>query len=439
MPLTSMRNDSSPDACHLSDNKRWPTSSESLVARLQHSFISRPAERMTTLFLEDKAEVLVFDGGSPIVTLAMSEALARFVTDAGGEIIYTTALDRHESDEEAPSFRSVTICGQIFRILTRGWVFLIYSNQRVVVQIFRVDDEGGSGSLRIRIHCRNDPQHFLTDWKTFTRNHGYCNRRAVFADGNPIEQLRTISWEDVILSQSVKQQLLTNVEVFLKHFLQFRAAGLKTRRGVILAGPPGTGKTLIGKVIAGAGNTTMLWVLPRHLQSTEDVATVVAAARFLSPTILFFEDLDLIGEDRDSSRSSLLGELMNQLDGASENDGIVSIATTNRLEVIEGALRNRPGRFDRVIEIGLPDGEARRQLLMRLLRASAITEVEIRELSERSDGLTPAQLEEAVNTAFLLTMESSAGDPGKFAINVSTATLKHVIAQMNVCSRAIGF
>jgi cell division protease FtsH len=203
---------------------------------------------------------------------------------------------------------------------------------------------------------------------------------------------------------------------------------MKSRRGLILSGPPGTGKTLVGKVLADTLGVTFLWVLPRHVGSPDNIAEILNAARFLSPVVVLFEDLDLFGEDRHAGQSSILGELMNQLDGVSENDGIVTIATTNRLEVVESALRNRPGRFDRVIELGLPDMKARRKLLQRLL--AAITESDLTQLVAATDGYSPAQLEEVVNTMRLLAAESGDQINGAGLVKITPELINRTVREI---------
>ncbi|HZK81245.1 MAG TPA: ATP-binding protein, partial [Humisphaera sp.] len=243
----------------------------------------------------------------------------------------------------------------------------------------------------------------------------------------------------------VKRSLRTHVEGFLSNIDQLRARGMKGRRGVILAGPPGTGKTLVGKVLAdslgGSLGVSFLWVLPRHIKRPDNIADLLAAARFMAPAVLFFEDLDLFGEDRDETRSPLLGELMNQLDGVNDNDGLVTIATTNRLEIIERALRNRPGRFDRVIELGLPDEDCRDRLLQLLLARSGVAAEVRRRIVQATDGYSPAQLEELVNTMHLLAAEASDhSTPGGGAAEIPAQVIERALVDLRPDGKkAIGF
>jgi len=131
---------------------------------------------------------------------------------------------------------------------------------------------------------------------------------------------------------------------------------------------------------------------------------ILRVARFVAPAVVFLEDLDLFAEERDSNGWTGLGELMNQLDGAVDNEGIVTIATTNRLDVIEKALRNRPGRFDRVVEMEAMDDACRRQMLRRQLRNARLSPVDMDHLVQATEDYTGAQVEELAHTVYILAL-----------------------------------
>jgi ATP-dependent 26S proteasome regulatory subunit len=177
------------------------------------------------------------------------------------------------------------------------------------------------------------------------------------------------------------------------------------RRGLILAGPPGTGKTLLGKVLADTLNVSFLWVSPRHVRNATSFQEIMSLARFVAPVVVFLEDLDLFAEEREGNKWMGLGELMNQLDGAVDNEDIVTIATTNRLDVIEKALRNRPGRFDRIVEIGALDERCRRELFAKLLSRSSISDGEMAHLISATTDYTGAQIQELANTIYILAVD----------------------------------
>ena len=401
---------------------------QALAKLLKLSTIPVPSCRMVAVFLGEELDGNRFEPGC-MVTRLMSQCLEGFVHESGGEVVYTTDYEAGgEGKEVTPKYRVVATEAGTFRHLDDGFVFIQLPDQRVAVE-FRLTHFGGGELERlIQVYMAGESQLFFRRWSAYTRQHHYLKGRAAFADGEPIIHSRRYTWDDVVLPERVRAMLRTHIETFLAHTPQLRAVGMKGRRGLILSGPPGTGKTLVGKVLADTMGVTFLWVLPRHVRSQAQVVEILNAGRFLSPAVILFEDLDLFGEDRDTSRSYVLGELMNQLDGVSENDGLVAIATTNRLEVVERALRNRPGRFDRVIELGLPNLNARRRLLQRLLTGAE--ESELTQLATATDGYSPAQLEEVVNTMHLLAAESGEKINGNGVLRITPDLVERTVGEI---------
>jgi len=395
------------DTASLPEPKHSPSMEAKALARLlQLSTLPDLSRRMLAVFLGQEVEGNCFRPPDVVMRL-MSQCLEGFVRESGGEVVYTTNfVERNEERETTPVYQVVTTDAATFRFLADGCTFIRLPNQRVVVALHRHRLGGGEIECTVAVYMAGDSRPFYQRWSAYTREHHYLRGCAAFVDGEPIIHSRRYTWNDVVLPDSVRATLRTHVETFLAHANQLKAAGMKGRRGLILSGPPGTGKTLIGKVLADTLGVPFLWVLPRHVRSPGSFAEIIAAARFLSPAVIFFEDLDLFGEDRDTNRSAVLGELMNQLDGVNENSGMVAIATTNRLEVVERALRNRPGRFDRVLKLGLPDAATRRKILRRLVNSAELADSELVRIADATSGYSPAQLEEVVNTIHLLSAES---------------------------------
>ena len=408
-----------------------------LARILKMSTIPLLSRRMISIFLGDEVKGSRFQPADIVVRL-MSQCLEGFIHESGGEIVYATDFEERSEDKETtPIYEDLKTTVGTYRLQAQGYVFIQLPDQRVVVELRRGRFEGVI-EYRIEIHTNGNSQSFFQKWSAYTRKNHCLRGQTAFASGKPIIRSRRYTWDDVVLPDQVRATLRTHIETFLTHVVQLRAAGMKGRRGLILSGPPGTGKTLVGKVLADTLGVTFLWVLPRHLGSPRNIAEILNAARFLSPVVILFEDLDLFGADRDTSESSVLGELMNQLDGVNENEGIVTIATTNRLEVVEHALRNRPGRFDRVIELGLPDMKARQKLLQRLLAGAA--ESELTHLVAATDGYSPAQLEEVVNTMHLLAAESDDNVNGAGLVKITPGLMDRTIGEIgDQRKHAIGF
>jgi SpoVK/Ycf46/Vps4 family AAA+-type ATPase len=235
----------------------------------------------------------------------------------------------------------------------------------------------------------------LEDW---IDEHHYLKGQPIRLDGT-IVRCMPRSWDDVALADSARDAILRNVQQFLSLRPAFAKNGIPNRRGLLLYGPPGNGKTMIGKIIRATEKVTFLYVTAADCIEAPAVRGAFALARRLKPTILFLEDLDLYATDRrgaDTSVCVALGEILAQLDGLTENDGLMVIATTNDLTAIEPAIRERPNRFDAVIEVGPPDADARRRILKtRLGKLPPLAERFYDEAVRRTDGYSGAQVQEA--------------------------------------------
>jgi transitional endoplasmic reticulum ATPase len=158
------------------------------------------------------------------------------------------------------------------------------------------------------------------------------------------------------------------------------------------------------------GKATTIWVPARSISQADDVAQIYNTARELAPSILFFEDIDLIATDRAiaGNYSPILGELLGQLDGLESNDTVITIASTNYPECIEKALRDRPSRFDRRIQFELPTEEAREKMLgIFTTKIKLADDVNLRKIAEESKGFTGAYIRELVSTAAIEAIKNS--------------------------------
>ncbi|GAB2611607.1 ATP-binding protein [Pseudactinotalea suaedae] len=206
---------------------------------------------------------------------------------------------------------------------------------------------------------------------------------------------------DIVLPAGTLTKVERHVLGIGAHRETLARAGQHLKRGVLLYGPPGTGKTLTVRHLLGmAENTTVIMLTGMALQL---ISLATQTARALQPAIVVLEDCDLVAEQRDQFHSSpLLFEVLDALDGLAADSDVTFLLTTNRVDVLEPALAQRPGRVDLAVEIPRPDRAARRQLLTLYGRGLPFSDTVLDEVARDSDGTTASFAKELVRRAVLL-------------------------------------
>jgi transitional endoplasmic reticulum ATPase len=219
-----------------------------------------------------------------------------------------------------------------------------------------------------------------------------------------------VTWDQVGGLERVKQELREIVEWPVQHAEVFRRAGVRPPRGVLLHGPPGTGKTLLVKAVAHLAGANFIAVkgpalLSKYVgESEKGVREVFRKARQASPCIVFFDELDALAPRRGASGDAhvaerVVAQLLSEMDGVEDLRGVLVLGATNRIDAIDPALL-RPGRFDRVIEIGPPGEEERLAILQVHARGRPLArDVDLRAYAGCTAGFTGAQLEKLIREA----------------------------------------
>ena len=199
------------------------------------------------------------------------------------------------------------------------------------------------------------------------------------------------------------QKIREMVELPMRHPELFEKIGVEAPKGVLLYGPPGTGKTLLAKAVAGETNAHFISIsgpeiMGKHYgESEERIREIFTQAEENAPSIIFIDEIDSIAPKRDEVSGELekriVSQLLTLMDGMKSRGKVVVIAATNRPDSIDSALR-RPGRFDREIEIGIPDDEGRFDILSIHTRGMPIDEkVDLKQISKTTHGFVGADLE----------------------------------------------
>ncbi|MEM2341038.1 MAG: CDC48 family AAA ATPase [Candidatus Bathyarchaeia archaeon] len=227
-------------------------------------------------------------------------------------------------------------------------------------------------------------------------------------------EVPNVRWDDIGGLKDVKLELQEAVEWPLKYPEVFEHMDARPPKGILLYGPPGTGKTLLAKAVANESEANFISVKGPELlskwvgESERAVREVFRKAKQAAPSIIFFDEIDAIAPIRgggygDSGVTErVISQLLTEMDGIEELRGVVVIAATNRPDIVDPALL-RPGRFDKLLYVPLPDLEARKEILKIHLRKKPLAEdIDIDELAKRTEGYTGADLAAICNTAVML-------------------------------------
>lgn len=218
------------------------------------------------------------------------------------------------------------------------------------------------------------------------------------------ETEQRVKWEDVAGLENVKKLLLENIEVPLLHPNLIKEYKINPLKGLLLFGPPGCGKTLLIKAAANELNVSFLTIsapdlLKRGVEyAVAEIKDIFLRAREQSPTIIFIDEIDTIGEGSVFGRT-VIGQLLNEMDGIKKLEKVIIVATTNKPWFLDTALL-RPGRFDRVLYIGPPDFNARRKMIIsQLCGIKGSNKLDYDNISKKTEGYSGADISAVIQEA----------------------------------------
>lgn len=248
-----------------------------------------------------------------------------------------------------------------------------------------------------------------------------------------------VSWGEVGGLDEIKQSLKEMVEWPLKHPDAFARMGIKPPRGILLYGLPGTGKTLMAKAVATESEANFISIKGPELlskyvgESEKQVREVFKRAKQVAPSIIFLDELDALaprrGKDNNEVTDRVVTQLLTEIDGLEGLEGVVVIGTTNRPDLLDGALL-RPGRFDRHMLVPPPDKATRRKIFDVHLRGIPISKaVKIDSLLKKTEGYVGADIEAVCREAALLALREN--------INAKEVTEKHFAAALETVKPSV--
>ena len=255
-------------------------------------------------------------------------------------------------------------------------------------------------------------------WFILTRQSGSASKsmdfgrsRAHLSNGQ-----NKVTFEDVAGLTEEKEEVAELID-FLKDPGRFQKMGARIPKGVLLVGPPGTGKTLLARAVAGEANVPFYFISGSEFVElfvgvgASRVRDMFKQAKQNAPCLIFIDEIDAVGRQRGTGlggghdeREQTLNQLLTEMDGFGANEGIIIIAATNRPDVLDPALL-RPGRFDRQVQVNLPDAKGREEILRVHAKGKKFaSSVSLENIATRSVGFSGADLENLLNEAALLTV-----------------------------------
>lgn len=348
---------------------------------------------------------------APLITMLLFQSLEQFMNDDGYQ--YAGELDFDVEQNLIPVTKHVWKTDDQETVFTRnGFLYFEHFKSRKQNIIFYVSSvlEKGVASLTCFSSDALKSKKIINSLEKYTKKYNFLRGKKIKdinmfeASFNFVEHDIKYNWDNYYYEEDIKD--LFNLEVFgfLNNIEKYNKSGIN-KRGIIIEGPPGGGKTSLGYIICNnLIDKTIIWITPEVLtegnyKTYSSIKILYRLADFVTPCVIFLEDLDLFSRDRDSGGDIVsLGALMNILDGVNSIANTVTIGTTNRLDAIEKALKNRPGRFDRIVKVSTLGKNLREKMLRNRLSDWKFTTKILKDIVNKTDDWTGAELQEFINS-----------------------------------------
>ena len=323
-------------------------------------------------------------------------ALLQYLDRAGWKIV-----DILGYREPEPVYADLNTGSEILSILISGQILVEKGKARYTVTADVNPILRGSVQLEGSVEKKEEMSQFIASVLTIAEEENfYRGKKLEFTGRIHFLDVKDKTWDTIVLDDKIKAEIKANSVGFLKQSKRWMQYGIPLKRGILLCGEPGTGKTVICKALMSeAGKITCIITNAYALAEQGYITELYELADDLSPSIVFIEDIDLIGQSRTESgyhHGPALIDLLSELDGIEEQEKIVTIATTNLLETLDRALSQRPSRFDKVIKLARPALQQRRELISLLCRKIPMDKHIQEYIAVKAENCTPAQLQELI-------------------------------------------
>ncbi len=261
------------------------------------------------------------------------------------------------------------------------------------------------GSLEISFYSST----CASKWIDLLRSHARLTnhlRGQTFDLGGQLVQNGDISIQDVVLTDEQKRVIDRHIIGYARHFNELQKRGARAQRGVLLEGIPGCGKSMLLRAIANELHGISVCIAgPDQICQSGSIAVLKELVRMTEPCAVFIEEIDIFCHDRSLGPNPGMAELMQIMDGLQNISRVLWVGTTNRPEVVETALANRPGRFDRRLKFGPLEDADRSRLVDRLILPQKLTPEAHRLATKLTKGMTGAQVHDLVETLRIISSD----------------------------------
>lgn len=319
----------------------------------------------------------------------------------------TWAIHDFISASSEPQYSVIEIDGNPYQFLTTGIMDCTFDGEPIAIEVVQDNDYNTKYTFYYSKKMSLEMDSFVSKLKDAVfSNNVFKNRNSTFT-GSTLEltTIKETNFNAVYMRGGLKSSIKENSLGYMLNLDELKSYGMKTHRGILLSGPPGCGKTLLARAIATElkGKSTVIWITGSSVERASDIKYLFQMARGMSPTLIVMEDIDGIGQSRESEgrgTNSILSELLTQMDGANDNHGVFIIATTNYPTMVDAALRDRPERFDRHYKVDVPSFEDIKKYIEDKLYKDVSDDI-VRKLVGKSF----AYVDEVVDTAKMLALK----------------------------------